>query len=95
MLLSKKVKKQHVFKWRSSNYYRVATLFKSYLTVKGIIMQRLKLIGKLTIRANRYVRIATKWQLSSPEKNCHNQNKNKNKYVNIQYFRDRCTLGGD
>ena len=56
MLLSKKVKKQHVFKWRSSNYYRVATLFNLYLTVKGIIMQRLKLIGQLTIRANRYVR---------------------------------------
>ena len=33
------------------NDYRVATLFKSYLTVTGIIMQNLKSIG-----ATRYVR---------------------------------------
>ena len=47
-LLSKS-KKSACFKWTkglSGKDYRDATLPKSYLTVKGIIMQRLKAIGQ-------------------------------------------------
>ena len=42
-----KVKNQHVLKVLCEKDYRVATLSKSYLTVKGIIIQRLKLIEQL------------------------------------------------
>ena len=45
----KKVKKSTYLKWtygHSGNDYWVVTLFKSYLTTKGITMQSLKLIGQ-------------------------------------------------
>ena len=42
----KKVQNQLVLDGRSGNNYRVATLSKSYLTVKRITMQNLKSIGQ-------------------------------------------------
>ncbi len=47
--VAKKVKKTACFKWAVGlfhNDYRVAALSKAYLTVIGIIMQSLKLIGQ-------------------------------------------------